>query len=186
MNHRIVPKAEAPQGEQLYADQRLELRLCQYKTRHEEAVPRALVIHPGAVVIVPVTDDGDFVLIKNQRQSVGLSLWEFPAGTLEPGEDPLTAARRELVEESGYEADALQALGGFFAAPGYSTEVLQLFVARRLRWVGQSLDPTEHITPARRSHAQLMEMIRSGQIVDAKTLASLTLYWSQSTLESRD
>ncbi len=91
-----------------------------------------IVRHPGASLAVPVLDDGRVVLLRQYRFAVAARLLEFPAGTLDPGEDPLTTMRRELQEEAGYSASRWDPLGAMLPCPGYSDEVIHLFLARGL------------------------------------------------------
>lgn len=138
-------------------------------------VEREMVRHPGAVVVVPVLDDGRIVLIRNRRIIVGATLWELPAGTLEPGEDPARCAARELEEETGYRARTIEPLASFYTTPGMTDERMRAFCARGLRHIGQSLDPGEEIEarPVTREHA--MQMLDTGQLVDAKSMLALLL-----------
>jgi ADP-ribose pyrophosphatase len=144
--------------------------------RDGREVERELVVHPGSVVIVPVLDDGQIVLIRNERPSVGRALWELPAGTLEQGEDPSACAARELEEETGYRAARVERLTAFFACPGTSTERMHAFVATGLSLVGQKLEPTEQIRPEPRALERVVEMVRDGEIEDAKTIAAVLFY----------
>lgn len=138
---------------------------------------RDIIVHPGSVLIVPVLDRDRVVLIRNHRISAGATLWELPAGTLEPpGEDPLVCAQREIIEETGYRAEKMTPLPGFFACPGLSTEWMHVFLAQGLTPVGQDLDATEQITPHVVTVEEAKEMIRGGTIQDAKTIAGLLYY----------
>jgi ADP-ribose pyrophosphatase len=141
--------------------------------RHE----RDIVVHPGSVLIVPAVDEDHVILIRNHRASAGETLWELPAGTLEPaGEDPLVCAGREIIEETGFRAARLTPLPGFFACPGISTEWMHVFLARELSPVGQNLDATEQITPHVVTMDEAKQMICNGTIRDAKTIAGLLYY----------
>ncbi|MFM7110061.1 MAG: NUDIX domain-containing protein, partial [Planctomycetota bacterium] len=93
-------------------------------------VVRDIVLHPGAVAILPFIDDQTICLLHNHRSAIGSRLWEIPAGTLEPGEDPLEAAKRELEEETGHTGGTWTRLGEFIPSPGVMSEVIHLFVAR--------------------------------------------------------
>jgi ADP-ribose pyrophosphatase len=137
---------------------------------------RELVIHPGAVVILGVLDDGRVVMIRNVRFAVEQTLWELPAGTLEIGEDPAACAARELIEETGYEATRIEKLCEFYSSPGICTEKMYAFIATGLRHVGQDLDETEQIDVCPVSIDELMGMIESGEVQDAKTLATVLRY----------
>jgi ADP-ribose pyrophosphatase len=138
---------------------------------------RAVIVHPGSVVVLPWLDDGRVVLIRNERVSVGRALLELPAGTRELHEDPSGCAARELREETGYEATELASLTEFFLAPGSSDERMEAFVARGLREAGQRLEDDERITVVPTPWDECLAMARDGRIADAKTLAVL-LYWA--------
>mgnify|MGYP001546137062 CR=1 FL=1 len=139
--------------------------------------PRELVVHPGAVVVLPVLDDGRLVLIRNYRFSVEQVLWEVCAGTRDPGEPPELCAARELEEETGYRAGKLTPLLDMYTAPGISNERMFGFVATDLEKTAQHLDQTEHIEVHCLSPDEVMRMIHARQIEDAKSLAVL-LYWN--------
>ena len=136
---------------------------------------REIVRHPGAAAMVPVLDDGKIVLIRQYRHAVGQFLWEIPAGTLEPDEDPIGCARRELVEETGYEATRFDKLAEILPAPGYTDEHIHIFLVTGLKFVQQKLEDDEvlRIQPTPLNTA--LEMIRQGEIQDAKTIAGLLL-----------
>ena len=127
-------------------------------------------------MLLPVLDDGRIVLIRNRRFSIDRVLLELPAGTLE-GDDPVETARRELTEETGYECARLDPLGSFYASPGFCDEVMHAFVARDLTAGRQALDPTEEIEVVAMRMGEIDAAIRSGELVDGKTLATLQL-WS--------
>jgi len=142
-----------------------------------EVVRRDLVEFAPAVVVVPVLDDGSVVLIRNERFAVGETLWEFPAGKVDPGEAPGACAARELAEETGYRAGRLEALGGFYSCPGAVTEYLHAFAATALAAGAQALEAYERITVEAVPPDRLGRMIRTGEVHDGKTLAAWAL-WS--------
>ena len=144
--------------------------------RDGAAVQRELVVHPGSVAILPLTDKGDVVLIRNERFAVGRELWELPAGTLEAGETHEACAARELREETGYTAHTFRKFAEVLVAPAISTERMHAFIATGLSWVGQQLDSAERISPEVLSLARIRHMLLSGQIEDGKTMAVLGLY----------
>jgi ADP-ribose pyrophosphatase len=144
--------------------------------RAGQTVQREVIAHPGAVAVLPLIDDDHVVLIRNQRPTIDQTLWEIPAGTLEPGEDPAVCAARELVEETGYEAARMEPLTGFYTTPGFCTEFMHAFVARQLRHVGQDLDDNERIEPRIVPMTQVLDMIRQRQLVDGKSIATILFF----------
>ncbi len=141
-------------------------------------VARDVVVHPGAVVILPVLDDGRVVLIRNRRVAVGETLLELPAGTLTPGEAPERCARRELAEETGYRASAMAPLLSFYPSPGVLDEVMHGFVATGLTAGAQDLDPGEEIAVEPMDRGALDDALARGAIKDGKTL-TLLLWWER-------
>lgn len=136
---------------------------------------REVVEHPGAVAILPLLDDGRVILERQWRQPVGEVLWEMPAGTLTPGETPEACARRELAEEIGFAPEKLERLASVYLAPGYSSEIIHLFVARGLRPVEGHTDADERIRAVPLTLDRVRAMIASGEIRDAKTVCALLL-----------
>ncbi len=128
---------------------------------------------------MPLFDEDSIVMIRNQRVAVGEVLWELPAGTLEPEEAPAVTAYRELIEETGYEAAEIESLTNFYSSPGICNEVMHVYVAKDLKFVGQQLDAREVITPEIVSWSKVMKMIKSGEIKDGKTLTTLLFYRGQ-------
>lgn len=129
--------------------------------------------HPGAVVILPVEADGSFVFIEQYRHSIRGTLLELPAGTLERGEEPSVCAQRELMEEVGMACRDLVSLGSILPAPGFCNEIQHLFCARDLYPQQATPDEDEIITKVCLSRLELVEAIRSGRLVDGKSLALL-------------
>jgi ADP-ribose pyrophosphatase len=139
----------------------------------------SVVEHPGAVAIVPVFDDGDVVLLKQFRPSIGEELFEIPAGTLEEGESPLATAKREIVEETGFRARRWEKIAEFYTAPGFCTELMHVFVARGLSPASAEGDADEILRPVRMSLGKALEMIRGRKVRDAKSIAGLLIYHGQ-------
>ncbi|MCY2924550.1 MAG: NUDIX hydrolase [Planctomycetota bacterium] len=140
-------------------------------------VHRDLFCYGGAAVILPVMDDGDIVMIRNYRYAVDETLLELPAGMIEPGEDPLAGARRELTEETGFSAGAIDPLGAFFCAPGSSDQKMYAYLATGLVRGQQNHESYERITVETHTDRQVRRMVLDGTIHDAKTIAALSLYW---------
>ncbi|MFK7735985.1 MAG: NUDIX hydrolase [Pirellulaceae bacterium] len=143
---------------------------------------RDVIQHPGAVVILPVLDDGRICLIRNYRIAIDEDLIELPAGTLEPPEPPIETAARELREETGYRCDSLVPLAEFNMSPGILNERMFAFVARDLTLGAQALEVGEQIQTELVAEAQLHEWIDAGRIQDAKTLCALLLYFRKRDL----
>jgi ADP-ribose pyrophosphatase len=139
-------------------------------------VRRDLIQHPGAVVILPVLDAAHVVLLRNHRFAVGETLWEVPAGTLEPGEPLEAAARRELLEETGYTAARWRSLGYLYASPGVLDEKLHLFVAEGLTPGPASPEVEEQLEPVTLPLAEAVRLCLAGEIKDAKTVTLLLLW----------
>jgi len=137
---------------------------------------REVVRHPGAVVILPLLDDGRVCFVRNFRVAVGETLIELPAGTLEPNEDPAETAIRELAEETGYRAGRMEHLLTFCMSPGILDERMHLYVADQLRPGPMALEAGEDIQPLLCTWDEALEMARRGEIRDAKTLVALLYY----------
>ena len=134
---------------------------------------REVVHHHGGACIMPVTDQGEVYLVRQFRYALGEEMWELPAGKLEAGEDPFEAAKRELTEECGVYADEYIPLGEIYPTVGYDTEVIYIWAARGLHPAAMHLDADEFLTPERIPLAKACEMILSGEIKDAKTVAGI-------------
>ena len=137
---------------------------------------REYVVHPGAVLIVPVLPDGRLVVERQFRYPVGAVFLEFPAGKLDPGESELGTAQRELAEEAGYVATTWTPLGRIHSVVGYSDETIDFFVAEGLAHVGASLDDGEFLEIVTMSLDEMLAALDRGEITDAKTVAALLLY----------
>ncbi len=133
-----------------------------------------LIKHGGSVAIVPVDEQGVVWLVNQYRHPVGDMLLELPAGTLEEEEKPEDCAAREVREEIGMAADHLIKIGEFFVAPGYSSEYMHIFLATKLRPDPLEQDANEYIQVEKYPIEQVYEMIKQGEIRDAKTVAALS------------
>lgn len=131
---------------------------------------REFVLHPGAVMVIPLLDDGRVVLERQYRHPVGRVMVEFPAGKIDPGEDHLACARRELREETGYSATEWAHAGVLHPVISYSTEFIEVWFARGLTAGERRLDEGEFLDVFAASPAQLLAWCRDGTVTDAKTL----------------
>jgi ADP-ribose pyrophosphatase len=135
-----------------------------------------VVVHPGAVVILPIVNATTILMIRNRRHAIGRTLLELPAGTLERDEDPINCAGRELQEETGHLAGRLQSIGSFYSTPGIMTEKMYAYAAYDLQPTRMGLEPSEEIEVEQVAYEDAIEWTRTGQIADAKTIATLLLY----------
>jgi len=134
-----------------------------------------MVMHHGAVALVPIDADGGVWFVRQYRHPAGRTLIEIPAGTLELGEKPQDCAIRECREELGLAPDEIIPLGSVYLAPGYSTEILHIFLARGLQSSPLPPDEDEVLEPVKISWREVQNMIQEGEIRDAKTLAGILL-----------
>ena len=163
--------------ELLFCGRIVSLHKVQLRMDDGELIDRELLRYPGAAVVLPVLGDGSIVLIRQYRFAVGQTIYELPAGTLEKGEDPAVCAARELTEETGYTASSIVRLGGCYSAPGSSDEYIHSFLATGLTVGNQALERHEEIGVEVVLDAQARRMVLDGTIRDAKTVATLALYW---------
>ena len=134
---------------------------------------REIVEHRGAAAIVPVLEDGRVVLVRQYRYAATTELLEIPAGTLKSNENPKECALRELEEETGYRSGELTKMLECFVAPGYSTEKIHIYLARRLTQTQTKLDEDESISIERLRFSEALDKIRTGEIRDAKSMVGL-------------
>ncbi len=159
----------------IYSGRLFNVRVDKVLTSWGKLTTREVVEHPGAVVIIPLLNDGSIVLVSQYRHAIGKVLLELPAGTLELGEDPETCANRELEEETGFVAGRMEKLATLYLAPGYSTEKVYVYMASDLKRVGQKLEPDEKISTVVLEIDEVLNMIMKGEIEDAKTVAGILL-----------
>jgi ADP-ribose pyrophosphatase len=138
---------------------------------------RDVVVHPGSVVVLPVLADGRIVLVRQFRYATGQYLWELVAGRLDHGETPTTAARRELLEETGYRARRLRRFLVMFPSPGFLREPLFVFLATRLTAGEAQPEEDERLLVRAFPAARLEAMLRRGKMRDAKSIAALLYYF---------
>ncbi|MGC9259453.1 MAG: NUDIX hydrolase [Phycisphaerae bacterium] len=160
----------------VYHGTRVDMALRTVTMASGKHLVREVVLHPGAVIILPVLKDGRIVMIRNLRHTVDQWLWELPAGTLEPPEPPEFCARRELIEETGYQAGEIQPFGWFYTSPGILTEKMYAFIATDLTPGPQALEENETITVEPLPTDTIRAMMESNEIIDGKTIAVLLKY----------
>ncbi len=141
---------------------------------------REYVVHPGAVVVIPMLDDSRIVLERQYRYPIGQVMIEFPAGKLDAGEAPLVCGQRELLEETGYTAIEWAHAGAMHLAVAYSTEIIHIYFARGLSLGERQLDHGEFLDVFTATPAELLSWCRDGTLTDAKTLTCAL--WLQNVL----
>lgn len=134
-----------------------------------------IVEHGGSVIIVPVDNDGNILFVKQYRHAAGIEMLELPAGTRDGDEPFEVCAAREIREETGMQAGKLTHIGSFYLAPGYSTEYMGVFLAEDLSHNPLEADDDEFLSVEKMPLQQVMDLVKSGKMPDAKTLAALML-----------
>ncbi len=166
MEEKVVRKRRAYTGKMIHLD------VMDVETPDQRIHQREIVVHPGAVAVVPY-DTGNVILVRQYRLAARQLLLEIPAGKLEPGEPPQLTAERELQEEAGFKPGTLTPLDGLWLAPGYSDEYIHMYLATNLVASSLKADDDEFIEIVRLPLAEALDKITSGEIQDAKTVAGL-------------
>ena len=135
-----------------------------------------MVQHNGAVCVLPVDSDGNIIFVRQFRQAAEGVVLELPAGRLEPGEDPILAAHRELEEETAFKAGDMRLMVSMYMAVGYSNELIHMYAAKDLYPGKLNLDEDEFIDVEKYSLDEAVKMIFSGEIIDSKTIAGILMY----------
>ncbi|MCZ2096911.1 MAG: NUDIX hydrolase [Anaerolineae bacterium] len=161
--------------ETIYEGRLVRLYRATVRLPNGETSIREIVRHPGAVAMVPLTPQGEVILVQQFRLPSGQIMLEIPAGTLKPGEDPLPAAHRELQEEIGLRPGRLTPLGGEFTAPGYTSEFIHLFLAEDLEPAPLAVDDDEFLETVTLPLDEALQRVESGAIQDGKTITALLL-----------
>lgn len=146
---------------------------------------REIIKHPGAVAVIAITDEGKMIMVEQYRKAMERSLVEIPAGKLEPGEEPLRSAERELEEETGYESAEMKHLISFYTSPGFADELVHLFVATGLtkKENPAACDEDEFVELIELTVEEAQRFIEEGKIADAKTAYAVQYLQLKKALE---
>ena len=171
------------EGAQMYRGKLLDVRLDRVRLANGVESTREYVRHQGAVVIIPLLDNGKMIFERQFRYPLGRVFLEFPAGKIDPGEVIETTARRELLEETGFVAREWRHVGVMHPCVGYSDERLEIFFARGLVRQGeQNLDHGELLDTLELTLEEAVSSVRTGEITDGKTVAAL--FWAEKIVQS--
>jgi ADP-ribose pyrophosphatase len=165
----------APVRRVVFKGRKIALALQAIRLRDGTVAEREVVVHPGAVALVPMVDADHVCLVRNHRYALDKTLLELPAGTIEPGEAPELTAARELQEETGYTAGRIERVGQWWVAPGWATERMFLFLCDQLQPGPTAHTPDERLEPLLVSWHEALEMIDDGRIEDGKSIAALLI-----------
>lgn len=160
---------------EIYDGKIIKVRVDDILMRNGNQSVREVVEHANAVVIVPIDDDGKVHLVRQYRYAAQQSLLEAPAGLVEAGEDPDDCAQREMAEEIGYASRNLRILGGFWSSPGFCTEFMYAYFAKDLVPRSLQADDDEDIQVEKVPMSRIPQLIKLGEIQDAKTIAALLM-----------
>jgi len=170
------PELAVVKHEEIYRGRVVDLVVDTIRQPSGRDAVREVVKHPGGVVVVPVLEDGRLLLIRQFRYPLQKYILEFPAGKLDSGQTPLENVKRELEEETGYQAEIMRYEFSFHTSPGFCDEIIHFFIAEGLTFVGQRLEEGEHISVINHTVDECLAMIRTGAIADAKTIIGLLWY----------
>lgn len=163
-------------SKEIYKGRVITLQVDEIELPNGKPAIRELVRHNGGVAILAIDDNGNALFVRQFRYPYGQVLLELPAGKLEPGEDPAHCGMRELEEETGYRAGNFSFLGKAYPTPGYTDEVLHLYLATALEKTCQNLDEDEFLTAEKIPFERAVQMCLDGTIADAKTMIAILKY----------
>lgn len=160
-------------SETIFKGHALSLRVDTIEKYSGPQSTREIVDHRDCIAVVVIDDDENVVMVRQFRRPADKTLLEIPAGSIEPGEQPEAGVKRELQEEIGFLPGDIKKIGGFYSAPGYCTEYLYLYVAKNLTESRLVAEDTDEIQVVKVPISKIPDMIRKGEICDAKSIAGL-------------
>ncbi|HKL11930.1 MAG TPA: NUDIX hydrolase [Clostridia bacterium] len=159
-------------SDKLYRGKIINLRIDTVELPNQKYSKREIIEHGGGVAIIAMIDE-KIVLVRQYRKAVEKSIYELPAGKLESVESPKECAEREFTEETGYASGNMKFLFSFYSSPGFSNELIHLFIAEDISFVGANPDEDEYIETVEIPFKDVLHMIKTGEIIDAKTIIGL-------------
>ena len=159
----------------VYRGRLLEVREDEVRLPDGSTSRREYIVHPGAAVMLAMPDAQSVIIERQYRYALRTHVFELPAGKIDPGEDPLDTAKRELLEETGYRARKWRHLLTTYPVVGYSDERIDLYLARDLEHIGRALDDGEFLDVLVVPLAEAIEWVKRGRIREAKTIMGLLL-----------
>lgn len=164
-------------SEEIFHGKIVHLFRDQVRLPNGKVTTREVIRHPGAAAVVPLTEEGNVILVRQYRYPFAQVMLEIPAGKLDPGEDPLVCARRELTEETGYEAEEFVSLGVFYPSVAVIDEQIHLYLARGLTFRATNPDADEFLNVEQRPLSAMVEEVMRGVVPDGKTQAAILKAW---------
>lgn len=173
--------------QEIYAGRVIRLQLEEVELPNGKSAKREIVKHPGAVAIIAVTDENKIVMVEQYRKALERTIVEIPAGKLEKGEEPADCALRELEEETGYECKSLDLLVSFYTSPGFSDEIVHLYIAKGLskKENAAALDEDEFINLEELTLDEAIQYVKEQKIYDAKTVFAVQYIQLQEAMDKK-
>jgi ADP-ribose pyrophosphatase len=158
-------------SETIYQGKIIDLQVDEVKLPNGKTSKRELIKHPGAVAVIALTPEGKIVMVEQYRKALERSIVEIPAGKLEPGEEPIITAARELEEETGYGCEELEHLISFYTSPGFADELVHLYIAKNITRIEEAreLDEDEFVELLEVTVEEALGLMKEKKIYDAKT-----------------
>ncbi len=170
-----LSKEKTLTSKNIYSGKIIKLDVHEVMLENQKTAEREIITHHGGVGIIPITDADEIVLVKQFRKPFECETLEIPAGKKEKNEEPLSCAERELKEETGITAKYITFLADMYPSPGYTDEIVHIYKAEGLTYGNMSTDEDEFIEVFKYSMVEAVEMIKSGQIKDAKTIIAVMM-----------
>jgi ADP-ribose pyrophosphatase len=161
-------------SKKIFSGRILNLKHLTVKLPDGNKAKREIIYHPGASAIIPILPGNKVIFVKQYRKAAEKILLEIPAGTLDKNEPPIKCARRELIEETGYKAKHIKKILQFYTAPGYTSEIIHIFLAKGLSQIGKNTEPDEFLKTVILTKKEIQKLYKEGKIVDSKTLIGLS------------